>query len=225
MRCKILYTVMLGLMGSNLFASIEIPVAHPACRYAVQPPAGWDTIPLDTIKSKVDKIEVAVGLYPAAQERYFDGSYVLISFMPTIKTLSSFTFEQIVADVAALNKQSELTSDTLSVRFDKIVPDAQNYCLHSYFSIWKDTVAVQNCQSLYLTKFGYVAALSYRKSGAAPPDEAPEPLSGLIQVHPDYQYAAPKKGGITFWHLLASLAIGLLAYALIAKFTKKRAAS
>jgi hypothetical protein len=218
---------MFGFIDGSLFASREIPVIHPACKYTVLIPAGWDSIPVDTIQAKLKQYQIKfdIGLYPADQEHYFNGNYVLIGFMPAIRMLSSFTFDRIVADVTVLNRQSEIIDDTMTVRFDKIIPDAQHDCLHSYFSIRKDTVTLENCQSLYLTKFGYVTVLSYRKADATPLNKILEQITGLIRVHPDYRYAEPKKGGITFWHLLVSLAIGLLVYALISVFTKKRSAS
>ena len=225
MRWNIIYVILFGFMGDNLYASIEVPVMHPSCKYTVQYPEGWDTIPSDTIKNKLNNIEFDLGLYPVSQEYYFKGNYVLIGFMPVIKTLSSFTFNKIVEDVTALNKQSEFASDTMAIRFNKIIPDARNYCIHSYFSIRKDSVVLENCQSLYLAKFGYITILSYRKTGAIPLDEMLEQLNDLIRIHPDYQYVEPPKEGITFRHLLVSLVIGLLVYVLISKFTQKRVAS
>jgi hypothetical protein len=213
--------------GSNLLASGEIPVTRPSCKYTAQIPAGWNSIPMDTIQTKLKQhqIKFDIGLYPASQEHYFDGNYVLTGFMPTTQALSSLTFDQIVTDVTTLNKQSEITSDTLNVRFDKIIPGNRNDCLHSYFFIRKDTVILENCQSLYPTKFGYVVVLSYRKANGIPLDEMREQLGNLIQIHPDYQYTEPEKRGITLRHLFVSLAIGALVYVLISVLTKKRSAS
>jgi hypothetical protein len=145
--------------------------------------------------------------------------------MPAGRSLSSFTFDQIIKDITALNEQSEITSDTMEIRFDKIIPDTEKHCLYSYFFVRKDTVVMEYCQSLYPAKFGYIAVLSYRKTDAIPLDEVLEQLRNLIQVHPDYQYEEPKKRGITFLHVIISLAIGALVYGLIAVFTKKRTAS
>jgi hypothetical protein len=225
MKLKILYIFVLGFMWGNLFASGEVPITHPSCKYTVQYPEGWDTVPLDTIKNRLKNTAFDLGIYPVSQKHYFDGNYILTGFMPVMRSLSSFTFDQIVRDVTAQNKQSEIVSDTMDVRFVKIVPDAGNRCLHSYFSIRKDTVTLENCQSLYLTKFGYVTVLFYRKADAIPLDEILGQMNGLIQIHPDYRYTEPEKKGITLRHIIISLAIGLLVYALISIFTKKRRAS
>jgi hypothetical protein len=215
----------MNLYGIAVFASVFIPVSHDnTCDYTIFLPEGWDVIPMDTIKSKLQQqINFDLGVYPVSQGDYFSGNYALISFMPSNSMLTGFSFNQIVKMIANLNEQSGIkNNDTLQVLYKKIVPDMQNNCIRSYFSIVKDSVTMEHCQLLNLSKFGYVTVLLYQKTSGLPLDEAATQLAGMIQIQPDYRYQEPEKGGISIRHIALSLVIGLFVYSLIALLTKRR---
>jgi hypothetical protein len=85
--------------------------------------------------------------------------------MPTINNLNKFSFKQIVLDFEKANQASKIKNDTLQVSFDSINSSVQhtNYVINSYFSLIKDSISMENCQTLYPSKFGYVTVLSYKK--------------------------------------------------------------
>jgi hypothetical protein len=83
--------------------------------------------------------------------------------------------------------------------------------------------SLKNCQTLYLTKFGYVTVLSYEKEGAISIAKIVEQLSDMIQIHEDYKYSLPEtRQGITIKHILISLCIGLIVYVLITLMQKSK---
>jgi hypothetical protein len=226
MKKEIIYVLinLMNLYGITVFASVTIPVSHGnSCDYTVLLPDEWEVIPMDTIKSKLQQqIPLDLGIYPVSQESWFSGNYALIGFMPSNRTLTEFTFNQIVKAVANLNEQSEMKNDTLQVHYEKIVPDMQNGCIRNYFSIIKDFVTIEHCQLLYLSKFGYVTVLLYQKTAGISLDEVQRQLTGIIQIQPDYRYREPEKGGISIKHMALSLVIGLFVYGIITLLTKKR---
>jgi hypothetical protein len=214
----------MSLYGVIAFAAVTIPVSHSnSCDYTVSLPEGWDMIPMDTIKSKLQQqLNFDLGIYPVSQGAYFSGNYALIGFMPSNRTLTGFTFNQIVKEIVNLNEQSGIKSDTLQVHYKKIVPDMQNRCIRNYFSIVKDSVTMEHCQFLYLSKFGYVTVLLYQKTAGLSLDEVEKQLADMIRIQPDYRYREPEKGGISIRHIAISIAIGLFVYGLITVLTKRR---
>jgi hypothetical protein len=217
----------MSLYVVTAFAVVTIPVSHGnSCDYIISLPEGWDMIPMDTIKSKLQQqFNFDLGIYPVSQGTCFNGNYALIGFMPSNKMLTGFTFNQIVKMIANLNEQSIIKSDTLQVHYKKIVPDMQNICIRNYFSIVKDSVTMEHCQLLYLSKFGYVTVLLYQKAAGLPLDEIQTQLAGMICIQPDYRYCEPEKGGISIRHIAISIAIGLLVYGLIILVTKRHASN
>jgi hypothetical protein len=104
--------------------------------------------------------------------------------------LNQFKFDQIVEDITKMNKSAKIHNDTLHVHFEKIesVIRNNNYLTNSYFLIINNDKSLKNCQTLYLTKFGYVSVVSYEKEGAMPITKMLEQLSDIIQIHPEHKY-------------------------------------
>jgi hypothetical protein len=213
-----------AICGSSSFPAAGVLTPNPA--YAVHIPAGWDTIPSDTISSKLKQIQVDAGIYFVGQSGYFSGSYALITFVPTLHELNKVTFAQMQKEMEVLNRQSEAADDdALQVTFVNMAAEVRNgsHCIRSYFSVVKDSVAMEHCQTLYPSKFGYVSVMLYKKAaGGIPVNEAEAQLADMIRIQPEYQYREPEKGGISFMHVAISLAVGLLVYGLIALLTQKR---
>jgi hypothetical protein len=202
-------------------------IDNQACKYAITLPEGWDTIPQSFLKEKLKQFNVDMGIYPVAQGDYTKGYYALICFMPAIKTLNAFNFKQIVADFTKAGKQGEIIkTDSMQVRFNKMNTKVEegDYYIFNYYSIWQDTVALESCQMFQPTKFGYISVMSYIKNNEAAVsiDELSVQLSKIVTVHPDYKYVEYRRGGLTFMHVLISLAIGLIVYVLITCISKNK---
>jgi hypothetical protein len=210
----------------NVYASDTVSIDNRACKYVITLPEGWDTIPRSFLRERLGSFDVDMGIYPVAQGDYTKENYVLVRFIPAIKTLNAFNFKQIVADFAKSGKQEEIKTDSLQVRFNKMDTKVKegDYYIFSYYSIRKDTVALESCQMLQPTKFGYVSIMSYTKNNEAAVsiDELSALLSKIVTVHPDYKYVEYRKEGLTFIHVLISLAIGLIVYVFIMWISKKR---
>lgn len=207
----------------------QVEVSRPGCRYTVTVPAGWDTIPGDTLKKTFPGLNPDLGMYPASQAEYFAGSYALTGFTPTVHPLVSYTFGRIVSDMEMRNEQTEKawSNDTIAARLDSIVPVGHDgtYRINQFFTLRKDSVCLKGCQSLYLSKFGYVTCLFYQKgSDALPVGSSPggffEP--GIIRVSDEYAYIPPQKKGFAWLNLLYSLGIGAIVYGLIVLFSKRK---
>jgi hypothetical protein len=204
-----------------------IPVSVPSCKYNICVPEGWDTIPHDTLKGKLPQFNfkemVITAIYPVAQTEYFRGNYALISFMPTINNLNKFSFKQLLSDIEKTNQSGQIKSDTLQVTFDSInsLVYGNKHVVNSYFSMAKDSLFIENCQTFYPTKFGYITVLSYKKEGDhIPMGEMLHQLSDLIQIEDEYQYVPFQKRGISIRHIIISLCAGLFVYSVIAYFPK-----
>ena len=220
-KIKILLFI-LSIICIPVFA-FNIEISQSACKYTIDVPEGWDTIPKEVLKTKLGILNMDLGMYPVAQKDYFSGNYVLIGFMPTVSTLNKLTFKQIISDVSKMNSQGVINSDTLKVLFDKMIPNEEegNYHIQNYFSVLKDTLTVKSCNTLYLTKFGYISVVSYQNTeGLILLDDVNNQMSDIIKIQQDYTYSAPIPQGIPFKKIAISLAIGLLVYVLITYFPK-----
>lgn len=229
---KITVTLWLLLICSSvsLYAR-QVEVSLPGCRFTVVIPAGWDTIPGDTLKKIVPQLNPALAMYPANQKGYFAGNYVLTGFTPVLQPLNAYPFNRIVSDIKKKNKQTESvwSNDTIATRLDSIVPVQQNgsYRINHFFTLRKDSVCLKGCQSLYLSKFGYVTCLFYQKGNDAFPVTSllsDFSASGVIRISGEYAYIPPQKKGISLLNILYSLGIGVIVYGLIVFFSKRKRA-
>ena len=200
-----------------------ISVSHPTCQYDIHIPTGWDTIPQAVLRERIEVFDVDLGIYPIAQDDYFSGNYALYVFMPTLVSLNTLRFDQIVTEITAQNKQGEILHDTLQVSFLKTYPikNENTYSIYSYFNVQTQSNSFDNCQMLRLTNFGYIMVLLYAKGKEALPiEEVATLLSNSVSVNPFFAYTEPEKKGLHWKHILISLAIGALVYILIAGIPK-----
>jgi len=214
------------LLCCNCLYAVKLPVNNGACKYSVALPDGWDTIPQTFITEKLQQqLKVDAAIYPVEQSDYTEGNYALIGFMLMLKSLNAFTFKQIVAEIDKSNRLGEIHSDTINIAYAGIDTLSQNgiYRIFSRFSIEKDTVTVKSCQMLFLTKFGYVSVVAYRKGNQGKPlNEISALLTNIISVEPDYQYKEFEKKGIGLKHILISLLIGVIVFLIISVTSKKK---
>lgn len=228
LKKRITSLLIITLCAVNISGAVKIiPVHNTSCKYTVCIPDGWDTIPRSILKEKLKSspFSIDAGIYPVVQSDCFSGNYSLIGFIPTVNMLNRFHFTAIVDDIANMNKSNAIHNDTLHVYCEKTEPVIRdtNCCVNSYFSIVNKNDSLKNCQTLHLTKFGYVSVLSYEKEGAVPITEIIEQLSDMIQIHADYRYSLPESPkGITIKHILISLCIGLAVYVLITLLQKQK---
>lgn len=75
---------------------LHVDISHKGCKYSIDLPSGWDTIPHDTLKKIFPRLDLDMGLYPVSQKEYFTGNYawlVLCLFCsPSILILSTESF-------------------------------------------------------------------------------------------------------------------------------------
>lgn len=229
-RTKITALFLLCMLHNVVTASVRgVEIFHTGCKYSVRIPSGWDTIPHDTLKGMFSRLALDAGLYPASQKGYFTGNYVLIGFTPVLRSLHSYSFDRIVSDMAKMNDQAKETwdNDSISTRLDSVVPvnSSPDYRIDNYFTIRKDSVLLKGCQSLYLSKFGYVTLTLYQKGDN---DLAIDSLlydfnrSGCIKVEDEYSYIPPQEKGLSFTHFLYASGIGGIVYLLIVFFSKRK---
>jgi hypothetical protein len=222
--------VLLGwviLAESIAFAGKIVPITAGSCKYDINVPDGWDTIPYDTLKKKLnqydfDKLTIS-GIYPISQNDYFKGNYSIVIFMPAANNLNKITFKRIVSDIVQINKSSVIKNDTLQVVLDSVnvAEQNKNLVVNGFFSVKKDSVRLENCQTWYPTKFGYVMVLSYKRAQVGiSMNEMQLQLKNLICIADDYKYEEPKSSGISIKHIILSLCIGLFVYGAISYFPK-----
>lgn len=228
-KMKKIFIILMGLflIYDIQISAQQIHISDKGCEYTVNILTGWDTIPHMTLTEKFPQLKLNIGMYPATQKEYFSDQYILIGFSPTIHTLNAFSFEQVVDDIQKTNEQTNFKSDTLSITLDSVVPvnKKPNYWINSYMTIQKDSSLLNACQTLYLSKFGYVTIMAYQKGGNA------LLISSIIdkfindnnlQVDDNYKYSPMQKRSFSTKHLLFSLCIGFIVYILIAFFSKKK---
>ena len=222
--------VLFGLMLlciQQAYCSIIIPINNRSCKYTITIPDGWDTIPKSILAQKLGLHPIEIAIYPTQQEEYFEGNYVLINFLPTMKTLNEFSFQKIVEDVTNTTKQGLSSgTDTLQVTYKGMHSKNENgnYHISTYFSIVKDSVALDCEQNLQLTKFGYISTTNYRKAnGTYSLMEMSDLLSNNIEVQQEYKYAEPVPNQhFTVKNIVISVCVGLLVYLVIMFLSKKK---
>lgn len=221
-----IFIVALALFLTCQMYGQQVHIRHKGCEYTVNIPTGWDTIPEVILKDKFPQLNPDMGMYPTVQKEYFADKYVLIGFLPTINSLSSFTFEQVVTDIRKMNAQTNLNNDTLAIRLDSMVAVNKypNYWVNNYMTIRKDSSQLRACQTLHLSKFGYISFMTYQKKEDTCLSEIIDTIAtiGCLRVKENYRYIHPQEKTISYKHLLYSLGIGILVYILIALLSKKR---
>jgi len=73
----------------------SVDISHKGCKYSIDLPSGWDTIPHDTLKKIFPRLDLDMGLYPVSQKEYFTGNYALVLCLfcsPSILILSTESF-------------------------------------------------------------------------------------------------------------------------------------
>jgi hypothetical protein len=216
--------ILCGLSCINISASVVVPINNNSCKYSVELPQGWDTIPKVAIKEKLQQYNVDLGIYPVNQKEFFSGNYAFFVFTPSIKSLNLLTFDQIASETKKQMNQAEIKNDTLRVCFIQTDTEVKNsaYSIYNYFKVWYRADSLDNCQLLRLTKFGYIMVLTYKKgiAEAMPIEKVSALLSKTISVQPDYAYSEPDKKRFGLKHILISLAIGIFVYVVITGISK-----
>lgn len=74
----------------------SVDISHKGCKYSIDLPSGWDTIPHDTLKKIFPRLDLDMGLYPVSQRNILQGIMlwlVLCLFCsPSILILSTESF-------------------------------------------------------------------------------------------------------------------------------------
>ena len=219
--------ILLLMYTPPVYCSITIPVSLQSCKYVMTIPNGWDTIPQEVLKQKLKQFPVEMAIYPTQQKDYFDGNYVLIGFLPTMNTLNEYPFGKIVENMTNMIRNGISSyADTLQVTYKGIDSkiENENYHIISSFTIVKDSITLECVQDLFLTKFGYISMMSYRKEdGSYTLPEISELLSGSILVQQEYKYIEQaSKRGFTGRQIIFSVCIGLFVYAILMFLLKKK---
>lgn len=224
---RIWIIIIMSFVGIYTYGQDTIQVLQKSCKYTFVIPEGWDTIPRSVLMQKLPGYSIDAGLYPLQQQEYFKGNYILINFLPTIKTLNGFPFKQIEEDLVKMNEKSLLpNTDTLRVTYKGTESKKLDGYYHVYTlsSIVKDSVALECVQDLLLTKFGYVSLSGYQKEGGKYAlSELLDIMTRNIQIQQPYKYVeSASKQHITCVQMIVSVCIGLLAYIIIILFSKRK---
>ena len=189
------------------------------CKYNLTIPSGWDTIPRHVLVEKNEMYKnIHFALYPMSQSDYFTPKSMLITFVPTAKSLNLFTFREIEQ---TLNKQTE--SD--SVYLDGRESDVENgrYIFIISSSLDNDTISLRCKQYMLLTRFGYLTVFDYLKGEEDTLFMSGRSLISNVVVDNDYIYSEPKrKGGLDLKSVIYALAIGVIVYIVMTLFQKRR---
>ncbi|MEY8587348.1 hypothetical protein [Phocaeicola sartorii] len=218
---------LLALFLCGQIYGTTITVAQRSCQYVFTIPEGWDTIPQSTLSSKIGKTSVNAGLFPIQQKAYFDGNYVLISFLPTISSLNNFNLKKIIADVNEMNKSQVFTlSDSLSIELldTKCISGNGIFNIQTESMVSKDTLCINCLQSLCVTKYGYISIYSYRKeNGQYCLQDVNDAIVGSLKVLEEYQYKEPvQKEYFTIEQIVISVGLGLLLYIFLVFINKNK---
>lgn len=223
---KVWIIIMLSFVAIYTYGQDTIQVLQKSCKYTFVIPEGWDTIPKSVLVQKLPGYSIDAGLYPLQQQEYFKGNYILINFLPTIKTLNGFPFKQIKEDLVKMNNNLLPDTDTLRVIYKGTESKKlDGYChVYTLSSIVKDSVALECVQDLLLTKFGYVSLSGYQKEdGKYALSELLDIMTQSVQIQQAYKYVEPTpKQHFTLLQVIVSVCIGLLTYVVITLFSKRK---
>ncbi|MBO5641836.1 MAG: hypothetical protein J5900_05315 [Prevotella sp.] len=227
MKNKIITTIITLIAVLCSYANNTVNIKQKSCKYSITIPEGWDSIPHDTITKKLGNVNIDLALYKKDSSGYFDDCYILIGFAPTTKSLSQYSFKDIVKGLRTLSKQTTSSlNDTIKVETNEVESSTDNdvYKITTLATILKNNNKVDCLQNLIVTKFGYITVAFYQKgSGSSVSKEVVDKLISQIKIEDDYKYTEPQteslfspiKIGIT-------IGIGLLVYFMIIFIDRKR---
>lgn len=232
-RCSILLLfscVFLILLINPTYASQNVSINLPSCRFTITIPQGWDSIPQDVILKKNGTALPCFGFYPKQQGDYFKEIYVLVSFLTTANVLNGFTFEEIARNLKRMNEQSKMpNTDSLRMVYngtDKYTHGGKFY-IRTLTTIYKDTVTLKCLQDLLLTRYGYISIVCYKKGRTEDIfRDAATSITQGISIQNDYIYTEPQgQTAFTLIKIIISLCIGMAVYFIIilTGIRKKRA--
>lgn len=209
-------------------ASNIVNINQQSFRFSMTIPDGWDSIPSAEIKKKFGDMPIVLALYPKKQDSYFLNNYVLITVMPTVKSLDNYKFNDIVTQVKQMAKTVQYKqSDTLRIDGETI----DSYVFEDGFhvtnnmNIFKDSIVWACVQDLLLTKFGYISIASYSKDRETQlqSNNVAKIISQNIKVDSDYKYVEPKTNSLfTIRNIAISVGVGILVFMIMSFIGKKK---
>lgn len=211
--------ILIGII-CPISSATTIEVKTKSNIYTVKAPCGWDTIPRDTLNIRFGPDAIDIGLYKKGNETYFEGEYIQYIFLPTVKSLNQFSFEQITKDfeesISHTNKQPDIDSIQV-VTYDFRVIKEQK-CFYVNGTIKSNSKERNFTQCIIPAKFGFLKIIYYssilgmRDTNSISIQEV---LANTV-INENYIYTEPEpKFQLTMWHFILAFSIGLIVFALI----------
>lgn len=202
---------------------------HKGCKYSIDLPSGWDTIPHDTLKRYFHGLISTWGYIRYLKRNILQG--IMLCWFYACFAVPPFLFFRPNRFGHEGDEWPDKEKEYVEQRFDihtpwqhrsgKLLP---NYRINNYLTIRRDSILLKGCQSLYVSKFGYITLMLYQRNDALPIDSLLGKFndSGCLKVDQEYRYTPPQKEGLSFTHFLYALGIGGIVYLLIAFFPKRK---
>lgn len=226
MRNIVLVVLAVLFFNASVAENKVIQIKNNGCRYKLTVLPEWDTIPKDTLREKLPQLNLDLGIYLKNQKDYFNKTYFLIGFAPSLKTLDNFSFAEISKDIENMfvKKGNVKNNMASNVKIDSIVPsfNEKKYWINCYLGIRKDSTVLKSCQTYIVSKFGYIVLMGYTKDNKVSfKNMVQQELVENINVDSEYQYDYVRPNKISYLHILFSIGIGIIVYFLIVFFSKR----
>lgn len=205
----------------------RIPVQLKSCKFSVTVPEGWDTIPQSALAQKLGEDVAVMGLYPEGKSDYFEEKYMILSFLPTVKSLNNLPFKEIFDEMKGMTKQSSIPNNhSLRVVYNGIerFSNEGKFWIRTSMAVCKDSASINCLQNLLLSKFGYISVTYYDKNFvASDPENAVQKIVQDIEVDNEYKYDEPQEEtAFTPTKIAIAVGVGIFVYLIIVLFDKRK---
>lgn len=200
----------------------DIRVEQTNCKFTISIPSGW-TVFKDTLANTNGvngRVLFASPLIEGAENQPDD--YVMISFIPTIKTLNRLSFNQIRR---SLKKQynKQIVTDSIRVTFqgEEAVSFPTSHVSVSLL-IERPSRVLECTQVLYPTVLGYISMTFYcaKTKECVSMSDMLDSFENALSIDEEYLYKEAKNKVV--FNGLISLLIGLMVYVFVSIALKKK---
>lgn len=218
-------SVLLGLLfflwPYDIAAAETVKVNGKSCAYSVEVPESWGIIPKDSVNAKFGEDLVDIALYcKQSNTTFFQGMYILYSFMPTSGTLNQLDFAEITKEIkqgfeVTNNSQS---SDKAKVITDTFLADNGNLSFQITGTVILEKKKRKFYQTIIPAKFGYLMIAAYQASdlSAQSCDLSTHDFSHGLVIDNNFKYTEPpSKFNLNLFHLFIALAVSSTVYGVI----------
>ncbi len=202
-----------------------LDIQNKNCKYTIVFPAGFDTIPMDTLNNRFGIGTVDAGFYDTSNNNYFDGEYIQYVFLPTTKTLNQFPFKQLANDFSKSVKigETQKQTDSLGLVTTAFEVDDIKQCFYVSGKFITDIKEIDFNQVVIPTKFGLLKVIRYSKNSCDGMNAFTQEVIANTRIADNFKYSQPSsESKLNLWKIAIAFAFAIAVYFIILYFPNLR---